>query len=239
MQDQSKTEISPEPPQGGGWMSNRKLWFGAAALILVVIVVLVLVWVLPSSDNGSVAEQEDAAQAVEDEAVEDEVVEEEEPVESGGEQQGGGGITISPADNSSGYVVVFPDPADGTDEPAPEGGYTGIAGAWVIDMSGSIYGLTNCHLLLENGEISAPDDYDQAFEIMASQYSWDKEGSTFNASLQVMVKLGPDGTGVPANLELQGTVADSLDRIEGDFLAEPQGEAYAIYGERGTFFMHR
>ena len=234
MRDEGRTETGTEMSPGGRWMSNRKLWLGAAALILVVIVVLVLVWVLPSSDNGTVVEQEDVAQPVEEE-----VAREEEPVEAGGEQQGGEGITISPGDGNSGYTVEFPDPVDGTDEPAPEGGYTDIAGAWVIDMSGSIYGLTNCHLRLENGEITAPDDYDQAFEIMASQYTWDREDSTFVASLQIMVKLGPNGVGIPADLELQGTVADSMDRIEGEFVAEPQGEAYAMYGERGTFTMHR
>jgi hypothetical protein len=219
-------------------MSNRKLWLGAAALILVVIAVLVLVWVLPSSDNDSSVEQEDTAQPVEEDVVEEEDVEEE-PVETGGEEQRGEEITITPGDGSSGYTVDFPDPVDSMEEPAPEGGYTDIAGTWVIDMSGSIFGLTNCHLRLENGEISAPDDYDMAFEIVASQYSWDKENSSFNASLQIIVKMGNAGVSVPANLELEGTVEDSLARIEGDFVAEPQGEAYAIYAEQGAFIMHR
>ena len=239
MQDGSNTAMSPEPSPGGGWMSNRKLWFGAAALILVVIVVLVLVWVLPSSDNGSVVEEEDVTQTVEEE-----VAEEEEPVETGGEEQsgeeqGGEGITITPGDSSSGYTVEFPDPEDSTEEPAPEGGYTDIAGTWVIDMSGSIFGLTNCHLRLENGEISAPDDYDMAFEIVASQYTWDESSSSFSASLDIIVKLGYTDESVPANLELQGTVADSLTQIDGDFVAEPQGEAYVIYAEQGAFNMHR
>ena len=226
--------MSPEPSSGGGWMSNRKLWFGAAALILVVIVALVLIWVLPSSDNGSDVAQEDTTQPVEEE-----VVEEEEPVEAGGEQQSGEGITVSPGDGSSGYTVDFPDPADSADDPAPEGGYTDIAGAWIIDMSGSIYALNNCHLNLENGQISTPDDYDQVFEVMASQYSWDKENSTFNADLQVIVKIGSGQLAVPANLKLEGTVDGSLARIEGDFYAEPKGEAYAMYSEQGTFIMHR
>lgn len=234
MQDERETEISTDPSPGGGWMSNRKLWFGAAALILVVIVALVLIVVLPSSENGADVEQEDAAQVVEEE-----VVEEEEPVEAGGEQQSGEGITVSPGDGSSDYTVDFPDPADSTDEPAPEGGYTDVAGAWVIDMDGSIYALNNCHLHLENGQITTPDDYDQVFEIMASQYSWDEESSTFNASLQVIVKLGSGQLGVPASLELKGTVAGSIAQIEGDFYAEPQGEAYAMYSEQGTFIMHR
>jgi hypothetical protein len=235
MQDERETEISPEPSSGGWWMSNRKLWFGATALILVVIVALVLIWVLPSSDDGSDVEQEDTAQQVEEE----EVVEEEEPVEAGSEQQSGEGITVSPADGSSGYTVEFPDPADGTDDPAPEAGYTDIAGSWIIDMSGSIYALTNCHLNLENGQITTPADYDQVFEVMASQYSWDKESSTFVADLQVIVKMGSSGLSVPASLKLEGTVDGSMAQIEGDFYAEPQGEAYAMYSEQGTFIMHR
>ena len=217
---------------------------GATALILVVTAVLVLVWVLPSSDDDSSVEQEDTAQPVEEE-----VAREEEPIEAGGEAQSGEeqsgegqsgeGITVTPGDSSSGYTVEFPDPVEDTEEPAPEGGYTDIAGTWVIDMSGSIFGLTNCHLRLENGEISAPDDYDMAFEIVASQYSWDKGNSSFSASLQIIVKMGNAGVSVPANLELKGAVEDSLARIEGDFVAEPQGEAYAIYAEQGTFVMHR
>ena len=238
MRGEGRTGTGPEPPAGGGWMSNRKLWLGAAALILVVIVALVLVWVLPSSGNGEDVAQEDIAPPLEEE-----VVEEEEPSKAGGqqggEQQGGEGITVSPGDDSSGYTVEFPDPVDGTDEPAPEGGYTDIAGGWVIDMSGYVYGLTNCHLRLENGEISAPDDYDMAFEIMTSRYTWDKESSSFSASLQIIVKMGNTGMSVPADLELQGTVADSLTRIEGDFHAEPQSEAYAMYSEQGTFTMNR
>jgi len=234
MQNERETEMSPEPSSGGGWMSNRKLWFGAAALILVVMLALVLIWVLPSSDNGSDVAQEDTTQPVE----------EEEPVEAGGEQQGGEqqggeGITVSPGDGSSGYTVDFPDPVDGTDEPAPEEGYTDIAGAWVIDMSGSIYALTNCHFHLENGQITTPDDYDQVFEVVGSQYSWDKENSTFGADLQIIVKMGSGQVAVPANLKLEGTVDGSLARIEGDFYAEPQGEAYAMYSEQGTFIMHR
>lgn len=241
MQNESKTDLIPDTSPGGGWASKRKLWFGAAALVLAVIVALVLVWVLPSSGNGAGVEEEDASTRVEKE----EAVGEEESVEAGGGQheggqQGGGSVTITPNEGSSGYVVEFPDPADALDEPAPgEEGYTDIAGAWVMDMSGSIYGVTNCHLLLENGLITAPDDYDQVFEIMDSHYSWDKGSSTFEAGLVITVKLGSGGISVPASLELTGKVADSMTRIEGDFHAVPQGEAYAMYGEEGAFVLSR
>jgi len=246
MQNENKTDLIPDTSPGGGWASKRKLWFGAAALVLAVIVALVLVWVLPSSGNGAGVEEEDASTRVEKE----EAVGEEEPVEAGGEQQGGerqeteqqghGSVTVTPKEDSSGYVVEFPDPADAPDEPAPgEEGYTDIAGAWIMDMSGSIYGVTNCHLLLEDGRITAPDDYDQVFEIMDSAYSWDKGSSTFEAGLVITVKLGSGGISVPASLELTGKVADSMTRIEGDFHAVPQGEAYAMYGEEGAFVLSR
>jgi hypothetical protein len=51
--------------------------------------------------------------------------------------------------------------------------------------------------------------------------------------------MGSSGLSVPASLKLEGTVDGSMAQIEGDFYAEPQGEAYAMYSEQGTFIMHR
>jgi hypothetical protein len=107
-------------------------------------------------------------------------------------------------------------------------------------MSGSAYGLTNCHIFLEgNGTISSPPDYVQAFEIAASSYTWEDGSPSFSASLQVMLKMSASQILIPVQIELKGTVSDSLVQISGDFIANPQGEPYAPYGQQGTFVMHR
>jgi hypothetical protein len=136
-------------------------------------------------------------------------------------------------------VVDFPDPQQGIPE-APAGGYEDVSGHWILDMSGYAYGLTNCHIFLEeDGTISSPPDYAQVFEIAYSTYTWEEGSPSFTASLQLMLMMSSSQVLNPVRVELAGTVSDSLLEINGDFTAEPQGEPYAPYAQQGTFVMHR
>jgi hypothetical protein len=107
-------------------------------------------------------------------------------------------------------------------------------------MTGSAYGLTNCHVVLEEGgTISTPPDYAQVFEIVASQYRWEEASPSFTASLQLIVKMSSGQVMIPVQVELTGTVSGSLVEISGDFIATPQGEAFALYTQQGAFRMYR
>jgi hypothetical protein len=228
----------------GRWR-GRKLWILICATTLAAVAVLFLIWALPSADNGGDAavgadESEVGAEPAEESAEPGGVAEEQSqaPVE----EPAGQDPTISPGTEAGApdIVVNFPDPAEGGGEEPPTGGYTDAYGHWVLDMSGSEYGLTNCHIVLEeSGVISAPPDYDQVFEIVASEFSWESGSPAFTATLQLILKLGSNQGSVPVAIELSGTVAPSFEEMGGDFIATPQGEAYAPYAQRGTFTMHR
>ena len=227
----------------GRWR-GRKLWILLCAASLAALVILLMVWALPSSQTSEEGE-------VRADGIEEAVEEEETP--SGGEEtpgqpaepgaQGGDeGVTMGPGGGGSepDMVINFPDPADGAGEEPPPGGYTDAYGHWVLDMSGSEYGFSNCHIVLEeNGAISSPPEYDPVFEIAASTYEWESGNPAFTASLQVMLKLGAGQALVPVTIELSGTVSSSFAEISGDFIATPQGEIYAPYSQRGTFVMQR
>lgn len=229
----------------GRWR-GRKLWILVCAAVLAAVAVFFLVWALPSADNGG---DEAVGAGESDVSVEPAEPGSAEPGEgidaqtqAPAEEPGSQDPTISPGTEATepDMVVNFPDPADGADEQPPPGGYTDVFGHWVLDMSGSQYGLTNCHIVLEeSGTISAPPDYDQVFEIVASEFRWESGSPAFVATLQLILKLGSNQGSVPVAIELSGTVAPSFEEIGGDFIATPQGETYTPYAQRGTFTMHR
>ena len=222
----------------GRWR-GRKLWVLACTASLAAVLILLLVWVLPSSQ----ANDEQAAQAGQEttQPASGQETESGHPQEPDA-QAGGPGPTLTPGEeeNAPGIVIDFPDLSGDTPEAPPPGGYEDIYGRWVLDMTGSAYGLTNCHIFLEeNGTISSPPDYSQVFEIAASSYTWGDGNPSFSASLQLMLKMASSQVLIPVQIELAGTVSDSLVEIYGDFTATPQGEPYAPYGQQGTFRMHR
>ena len=145
----------------GRWR-GRKLWILACAAVLAAGLVLLIVLVIPSSqsnDEKAAAAEQDITQPA---AGEEEGAGQQQQPEAGQQQNGSSGQdggespTITPGEvgQSPGIVVDFPDPSSQSPE-APPGGYGDIYGHWVLDMSGSAYGLTNCHIFLEdNGTIS-------------------------------------------------------------------------------------
>ncbi|RJP27709.1 MAG: hypothetical protein C4536_13415 [Actinobacteria bacterium] len=226
----------------GRWR-GRRLWILIGAAVIAAALVLFLVWAIPSSESDTEreaqADQDSQQPATEQPATEQEA--------DGEEQQdatapgNGAGPTMTPGTGGDepGMVVDFPDPAEGIPA-APPGGYKDIHGHWILDMSGSVYGIANCHIILEeNGTISSPPDYVQVFEIAASSYTWADGDPSFTASLQLMLKMGSSPALIPVHIELRGDVSESLQEIGGDFIAEPQGETYAPYAQQGTFAIHR
>jgi hypothetical protein len=232
----------------GRWR-GRKLWILLCASLLSTALVLLLVWILPSSHTD-----DDQAAPAGQETTQPEAVEEtaggqpqEDTAQTGEEapavtpQTGGEAPVITPGTGGEqpGLLVDFPDLPGSAPEVPPTGGYENIYGRWVLDMTGSAYGLTNCHVVLEEGgTISTPPEYAQVFEIVASQYQWET-GERFTASLQLIVKVSAGRVMIAVQVELTGTVSGSLVEISGDFIATPQGEAFALYTQQGAFSMHR
>jgi nitrogen fixation-related uncharacterized protein len=223
----------------GRWR-GRKLWILVCASVLAAVVALILlVWAIPSSDAGEEKAILAGQESAQPEATEETTGEQppEDTVQTGGEAPV---ITPGTGGEQPGLVVDFPDPMGGAPETQPPGGYKDIYGRWVLDMTGSAYGLTNCHIVLEEGgTISTPPDYAQVFEIVASQYRWEEASPSFTASLQLIVKMSSGQVMIPVQVELTGTVSGSLVEISGDFIATPQGEAFALYTQQGAFRMYR
>jgi hypothetical protein len=230
----------------GRWR-GRKLWILICASFLAITAVFLLVWINPSSENGAgqaSAAQQEAAQLEAPEETANQAPSDttsgqtQEPaVQDSGEQPS---ITPGTGENAPGMVVEFPDPTGSGPATPPPGGYTDIRGPWILDMTGYAYGLTNCHIILnEDGTISSPPDYDQVFQIAASTYTWQEGSPAFSASLQLMLKMGSGQVLIPVQVELVGNAAESMLEITGDFTAEPQGEVYAPYAQQGDFIMHR
>lgn len=148
-------------------------------------------------------------------------------------------IRLGSEGESPALLLAFPDPAAGVPE-APPGGYRDICGQWVLDMSADAYGLTNCHIFLErDGTISSPPDYDQTFRIADSGYAWQAGERSFTASLQMVLKMGPEGSPVPVRMDLAGKGAEDMREVRGTFTAQPSGEAFAFYAQQGAFVMLR
>jgi hypothetical protein len=230
----------------GRWR-GRNLWILVCASLLAAAAVFTLVWIKPASDSSSgqaTSLQEEAAQP----QVSGQPMDEPASNAANGQaqqptaQSGGQQPTITPGtgENAPGVVVQFPDPVDSTPAEPPAGGYKDVYGNWVLDMSGSAYGLTNCHIILnEDGTISSPPDYDQVFQIAASTFTWREGDTAFSATMQLTLKMGGGQMLIPLRVELVGRAAAPYTEISGDFTAEPQGEAYAPYAQQGPFTMHR
>ncbi|MDD3717253.1 MAG: hypothetical protein PHP28_01155 [Actinomycetota bacterium] len=230
----------------GRWR-GQKLWILICASLLAGALVFMLVWINPSSENGrgraspagrETSQPEAAAGSAEDPMQDAKGGQPQEPAAQEDGQQppatpGAGG-------SAPGIVVEFPEPAGMIPAEPPPGGYGDVLGHWVLNMSGSDYGLTNCHVVMnEDGTISSPPDYDQVFLITGSAYTWREGSSGFSASLRVTLKLNGGQAAIPVEIELAGNVAESLLEITGSFTASPPGEAYGPYAQRGGFAMHR
>jgi hypothetical protein len=229
----------------GRWQ-GRHLWILVCVSILAATLVVLLLWTLPSShtsdEQTALAGGDTGQETAQPPAVE-------ETGETGGgqapeatPQSGGGSPTLTPGTGGSspGLTIDFPDPVGSTPETPPPGGYEDVYGHWVLDMTGSAYALTNCHIMLEeDGTISAPSDYDPVFAIVGSRYVWNEGSPSFTASLQVILKMSAGQMMVPVQIDLIGSVAGSFAKISGDFVATPQGEAYAPYSQQGAFTMRR
>jgi hypothetical protein len=234
--------VEEEPGQPfvfrGRWR-GRKLWVLACAAALAAALAFTMVWVLPSQENDASQKSSSSTDRAQvDAGTQEDEGQPREPDHRADRP----GPTMTPGDGGSapGIVIDFPDPAGVVPEPPPPGGYGDVGGRWILDMSGSAYGLTNCHIILnEDGTISSPPDYDQVFHIAASSYRWRGGDPSFSASLQLMLKMGSSPSLVPVQIELSGIVSGSLLEISGDFTASPQGEIYAPYGQTGAFRMHR
>ncbi len=234
-------EDAEQPFTFTGRWRGRRLWIlVCTSLLAAALVVLLLAWVVPSSENGreraALAGQEAEQTSMEEEAPGGQPPET--PAQTGGESP-----TMIPGTGGQAHAIVvdFPDPAGAAPETPPPGGYEDVYGRWVLDMSGSAYGLTNCHIILEeNGTISSPPDYAQVFEVVASSYAWKDGNPSFTATLQLILKMGgAGGVAIPVQIEFSGTVSGPLTEMSGDFTATPQGEAYAPYAQQGTFRMRR
>ena len=230
-------------------MSERKtkgVWALAVAVTLSAAACLSFIWALPYRDEAN-----GAGEAPDDAFPGDGSMQEGSGTSTGqgqpssGEERGpaeGGQDGAPPASDSQPPSVVLnlPDPVVPKPEKPPPQGYEDVLGHWVADMWGTSYGLSNCHLYLEEGGgVTTPAEYDPVFEILQGSYHWEKGSPAFDAALTVLVKAGSDQNQVPVKLELEGEVLDSFTEIRGNFTAVPQNEAYAVYAQRGSFIMRR
>lgn len=150
-------------------------------------------------------------------------------------------LSVTPGGGGNGQSVVIrlPDPPT-WEEGVPEAVGQGIAGHWVLEMEGSPFALSNCHLLLgEDGSITLPPDYRAVFESNSGKYTWDAEARSFQAEAGLVVKAGPGGTPVPLRLDMEGKVSESLQEITGSYQVVPEGKAYAHCSQQGGFLMSR
>lgn len=230
----------------GRWRGRRP-WIPLCASLVAAAAVFLLVWIIPPPEQGA-GEASPARGEGELQRAPEETADGTNGDAAGGRAQDAPGResgpqpTVAPGtgEGAPGVVVAFPDPADGGAAVPPPGGYADLAGGWVLEMSGNAYGLTNCHVTLHaDGTISSPPEYDRLFEVMAGTYTWREGGPAFSASLHIALKPGPGRAAVPVRMELTGNVAGSMREIRGEFSAEPQGEVYAPYAQRGGFSMRR
>ncbi len=163
------------------------------------------------------------------------------PRTEGGKPAGNGFQVVPGSENGSPRLLFrFPDPDGWEVGPPPEGGYADLSGRWILEMEGSPYSLSNCHLVLNpDGTVSAPPDYEPVFEILESGYRWEPDEAAFQAALQLLLKLGSGPTAVCVELRLQGSVSASLREVTGGFSAVPEGEVYSPYVQQGSFRLHR
>jgi hypothetical protein len=140
----------------------------------------------------------------------------------------------------SSTIIKLPDPAGSGDEGPPPGGYVDLAGEWVLSLEGEPYGLENCHLYLEeDGSIAVPDDYKALFNLTRGNYEWDSSGGVFRAEMEVVVGGGSSRYVVTVGLALEGGVASTLDRVEGDFQVQSVREGGLPVSQTGSFLLSR
>lgn len=236
-----------------------KAIIGIFALVVAAAAVFVFIWVVPSSGNSETASTTDGSaemiaqnndvpvessppanngeEALEETPVEPEAASEEGPAEESPAE-------VNPDEEGPDIVIELPPPEEDSsqDEDAnpSNDNYEDVYGSWILNMTGSFFGLKDCHLDLdEEGKITCPSSYDVMMEIQESEYKWEEGKADFNAVVQVMVKIDYLQVTVPAKIELNGVVTDSLLEVEGDFVAIPLDENFAEYKEEGRFVMKR
>lgn len=219
-------------------MSFRRAFLLGAAVVLAIAAVAFILAAKPRTQ--AVDGQEPPAVENTAEATEAPPSGGEEPVEPGPPTSGGEiQVITEQAGEATRLVFRFPDPASGVPAAPPSGAYENIRGHWVLDMRGAMYGISNCHLVLEeDGTISAPGDYSPVFEVSRSEYRYEDANRSFEATLSVMLRMGVDTT-IPLDIHLSGKASTSLGEITGSFDAVPQGEMYFAYGQQGGFRMCR
>ncbi len=134
------------------------------------------------------------------------------------------------------YLVELPDPDPGKAPAGLKAVDGGVCGNWALSLEGDLLGLKNCHLyLLPDGRIVAPSQYESVFTLDGGHYEMCPDGN-FTSVMAVGIKIGGSVDEVPVIIHMKGRRFHG-DVIEGDFEAEPQGEAYRFYCQKGKFRM--
>ena len=157
---------------------------------------------------------------------------------SGEEEHGEWGVRVRVEEGASGfqrYVVELPvPPEEAPPEASPQKG--SLAGSWVLEMKGSLLGISNCRLyLLSDGTVRVPSSYVPVFALEGGRWRGE-QGGDFVAEMAAGITVGSGPGKVPVAIHLKGRCPrDGL--VEGDFRAEPLDEAYRFYYQEGTFRM--
>jgi len=236
-----------------------KAMIGIFAFVFAAAAVFVFIWVIPSSQNSETDSTTDGSTEIiarnndvpvepspqenDGEEATEEILDEPEPASEGGAVEEGP-TEEGPTEEGPDIVIELPPPEEDPsqkEDPGPDkDNYEDVYGSWILNMTGSFFGLKDCHLDLdEEGKITCPSSYDVMIEIEESEYMWEKGKADFQAVVQVMVKIDYMQVSVPAKIELQGVINDSLLEVEGNFKAIPLDENFAEYEEEGRFVMKR
>lgn len=162
------------------------------------------------------------------------------PGESPGQGgSGNSGVQVRVEQGAGGaprYVIEFPEPDVNESVPGVTGEGGDLSGSWSLKMEGSLLGIDNCRLyLLPDGSVRVPSTYDSVFTLEGGRWSYGEDGS-FEAQVAAGIKLGSVPGKIPVIILMRGRCARA-GLIEGDFQAEPQGEAYRLYYQEGKFHM--
>ncbi len=217
----------------------RRIVVPAVFLILAAAVAVAVIWANPAPDPEVV--QPKAGEAEAREARETMEADEEPSPEAEHAGSGAGDFRIILGDGgeSPGLLIQFPEPEGWGKEEVPEEEET-IAGHWVVEMEGSPYSVTNCHLMLNHsGDIEIPQNYTSVMDITDGEYRWTPGDDAFRADLGILLKSASDSTPVRIALLLVGCVEPSLDAISGSYEAHLAGATPYPYVQRGGFRMHR
>lgn len=160
--------------------------------------------------------------------------------ETGHAAAGVGDFRIIPEEGgeSPGLLIRFPEPENWEGSEPEEDGT--ISGHWILEMEGSPYSITNCHLMLtSSGGIEIPDNYTTVVDVTEGEYRWTPEDGTFRADLGILLKLASSSTPVRIAFLLVGTVEPSLDAVSGSYEAHLTGTTPYPYVQQGGFLMQR